>query len=105
MKLELVNPSDKIFFEADDELTAFLTVILLGDGKYGANDEYQKTIVPVLIFGWRDYFKEKFGGEPEVLLEKNKEKIKKCLKSFKIEGERTSLNNICKIAEGMSKEL
>lgn len=51
---EIVNPSDKVLLQADDELTACVATLLLGQGKYGLRDQAGETVLSIMIFGGSD---------------------------------------------------
>lgn len=105
MQYELINPSDKIYFDADEHIVAWLAVVLIGNGMYGAETETEKNNIPICLFGWRETFKITFQKEPEQALEENKKQLTKCLFSFRTAHERTSLNDICKNACTIATEL
>lgn len=49
---EVVNPSDLVTFEADDELTAHLAVLLVGNGAYGTRTAEGKVVGGIYLFGF-----------------------------------------------------
>lgn len=111
MMYELINPSDPIVFEADNDKVAQLSALFVGNGKHGVT-EYPKgrKVLPVLIMGWRQWWLDTHDQEsPEESLLEVKEDIVKCMRSFKIkdDGERSSMNDICgrasESADGLEK--
>lgn len=50
MIYEIVNPSDAVTIEADDEFLASVAVIILGEGAYGLYDHKGKVILPIFLF-------------------------------------------------------
>lgn len=51
---EIINPSDKYTFETDDHRLAAVVVCLLGEGRYGAEEEGGARKVPLFLFGGHD---------------------------------------------------
>jgi len=49
MFYEVVNPSDKITFEADNDLVAGLMSLLLGDGRFGCINQDEKLILGIWL--------------------------------------------------------
>jgi hypothetical protein len=97
MKYELINPSDPIFFEAPNLKIATLACLYVGNGSYGAKPEDGSEEVPLLIFGWRKWWAEKYDTDPMAEATENAVEIAKALRSFHIQDgrERSSLNDIC----------
>jgi len=68
MFCEIINPSDKAFFEAGDLKIAALVTFLIGGGQYGAEAEEEGAeSVPIFLFGggedwWNDHFDEPMEG-------------------------------------------
>lgn len=49
---EIINPSDKVLVEADDEDVACVAVLLLGEGRYGLRRvDTDVTVLPVFLIG------------------------------------------------------
>lgn len=48
---ELINPSDKITFEADSDQVAAAITIVIGSGAYGAVDAGGASACPLMLFG------------------------------------------------------
>ncbi len=86
-KYEIINPSDKCFIHADDEMCAKVVCTLLGNGWYGLKDENGAAVMLL--------FEEAIPAE-EVsdFVMKNAAQITTVLESFSYEEERTSLNDI-----------
>lgn len=65
MFYEIINPSDKCFFEAPDLKTAFIVTTLLGGGQYAAKPESEDADeVPLFLFGGaQEWWDERFPGE------------------------------------------
>lgn len=53
---EIINPSDKVIIASEDDLTAAVAVLLLGEGRYGLcrADPAGKQVLPILLFGGVD---------------------------------------------------
>ena len=107
MKFEIINPSDKCFIEGDF-LSCALTTVVLSNGKYGLVevDEHDNRIengkeMPIFLFGGHDeWFKENFGKAFEEC--SHVMDYKSCadaLNTFRYRHERSSMNNIGKIAK------
>jgi hypothetical protein len=96
MLFEIINPSDKAFIEASIFEVACVAVSILGEGQYGLKEVDGDNKMPVFLFGNPDYFfKNKFGKTfEEVLVSTDRDEIVKALESVRLEGERTSLNDI-----------
>lgn len=68
MFYEIINPSDKAMFEADDLRIAALVTFLIGGGQYGAEPEDGEAEgVPIFLFGgnkewWSAHFDEPMEG-------------------------------------------
>ena len=104
IKFELINPRDPIYFFAEDNKTATLATVLVGEGKYSAESEEFK--IPFFMFGgFEEFCKDKFGGEINLDGESQKRKLIDCLMTFEVNGEQTSLNNICQKAKNIAKQL
>lgn len=106
MKYELINPSDKIFFYAPSLLIASLSVFLLST-KYGAKSQESDDEVPIFIFGGAEqWLKDKFEiSDIKKTFEENFNQIIDCLNTFKVDGRRSSINDICKYAKELADVL
>lgn len=103
MKYELINPSDKIFFEADTKEIAFLCSLFLGNGKYSARNVETDESTNMYFFGIEDEtLTKELGMHVDLFCKENAKEINKCFKSFYVEGERSSMNDICAYAHGLS---
>ena len=51
MIYEVINPSDAVTIECGSPLVAGLSVLLLGEGRYGAEGEDGSTAIPLMLFG------------------------------------------------------
>jgi len=109
VQYELINPSDPIFFDAPDVKIATLACIYVSNGHYGAHPQDGGDPVPVLIFGWRKWWDEKYNTNPEEDVKANAAAIVATLRSFRLQDgrERSSMNDICanahKDAEALEK--
>lgn len=61
MIYEIINPSDPITIEAEEELIAQVVTLLLGQGKMGLKDEAHETVLPLFLFGGADEWLEERG--------------------------------------------
>ena len=110
MKYEIANPSDKCFFNYDNELIAAVACLILGRGYYGLKEyESGKTVLPILMFGGVDeWLEEKNINALAAFINEHKSKLAACFQSFSYDGERTSMTDIGesvkKFAEFFSKE-
>lgn len=103
---ELINPSDEIFFDAPDLKTATIAVAVVGGGKYAAKDMDGHTAVPIFMFGGFDeWCKGKFGSVPDFKDPVAMTKVIKCLRSFRLTNERSSMNDICAYAKDYADKI
>ena len=81
---DLINPSDQVTFRADSFEDALGAVLLVGDGKYGAEPiGGDGEEIPVFLFGnFEDWFRERYEITLSEFLSKHKPGISKALKSF-----------------------
>ena len=95
MKYELINPSDAIFYDAPDAVHSAMATALLSSA-YGGNClENSEHSSPIFLLGGAsEWIEEKSGLTPDEFIEKNAQTLHDTLKSFRYEGERTSLNRI-----------
>ena len=103
---ELINPSDKITIDCTDFEAACIGVCLLGCGKYGIQGAPGEDM-PLFLFGGHDeWFTNTFGDLFEMRLNAMpRERIAVALESMRVEGERTSVNDICGVAQRLAKRL
>lgn len=109
-RYELINPSDKIFFDAKDLATALIAVSLIGNLRYGAHElgTTNPVNIPTFLFGgWDNFINKNFDGRaPEVSDEGILESVADCLKTFRLASqERTSMNDICGNAHAYAQRL
>lgn len=58
MIYRLINPSDGIFFEGDDDRVAFVACVLLGRGRYALEKEDGEHACPLMLFASEAEFEE-----------------------------------------------
>lgn len=77
MYYEIINPSDKCFFKADDLKIAGLVTVILGNGQYGAEPEEEGAPnVPLFLFGGFDeWWAQNGDGESEGAVDRNAPEI------------------------------
>lgn len=51
MIYNIINPSDRVSFEANDLRIAQVACLLLGEGQYGLRNEEGEEVLPILVFG------------------------------------------------------
>jgi hypothetical protein len=101
MKYELINPSDKIEFEAESDEIALLCVLNISSA-YAAENLETGWKSPFGMFGYtEDDLIRDLGRDVETFCELYRDEINACFKSFHCVHERTSLNDICKYANGL----
>lgn len=86
MIYEVINPSDPITLESDDELVACITTLLLGEGAYPLESEDGRDVLPMFLFKNADaqldaWLKEHGITNLGDYLIKNHKKISECLYS------------------------
>lgn len=81
MLYELVNPSDKITFQADNEKVACYCAWTLSSGFWVQNENWITYWIPA-FHGWDSLVEEVISKDIPKFIEENKNKIKKCFKSF-----------------------
>lgn len=106
-RYELINPSDKIFLDADDVRVAQIAALYAGKGFYGLKDENGEQVFGLIAFGGSDDFFKSFGGvsDYEEFIKANKQKIAECLRTFRTDGVRSSMNDICGNAHKLASKL
>lgn len=101
MRYEIINPSDKCYIYSDDVRLAKIACALLGNGLYGLKDETGETVL--FPFEPVDVATGLVGkDELSKFIDDNIKELAKVFRSFKYDGERTSLNNIGARAEGFA---
>jgi hypothetical protein len=58
---EIINPSDCVTLETENEEAAIAATIVLGGGAYGLRRDDDETVCPIMLFGGADWVQEKFG--------------------------------------------
>ena len=107
MIYELINPSDEITFEAEDDLIAKICALVVGHGRYGLHritedGEPMEIMLPFLSWPTLEQVIEIIGKDINELLMENNEKVIACFKSFAVcpvkerETYRTYTNNYTK---------
>lgn len=102
-----MNPSDEIYFESDD-LEVAVVCMTVFEGKYAAKNLDEKgPSVPLFLFGgFDDFCLEHFNSkEPDFKDPVLMRKVSMALKSFKLAGERSSMNDICKYAKYYAEKI
>ena len=87
MICEIINPSDTYTIKSDDVESMQLATLILGGGKYGLCDADGETIMPVLLFGAKEWIEEQFGVREDNLanyIEERSPQIADCLDSVLI---------------------
>ncbi len=95
---ELINPSDKIVFDAPSHEVAALAALIVGLGKYGAvtyNDQ-RTSVIGLALFGGDGGYRDNYGRDfADGLNALGPEAVAAC-HSFRLaNGHRSSLNDIC----------
>lgn len=99
MRYELINPSDKIYYEAPDAIHSAIATILLSVSYGGECLDDSEQSSPIFLFGGAEkWVKEKSGKTMQEYLRANAQSIRDTLLSFRYEGERTSMSRIVDIA-------
>jgi hypothetical protein len=106
---EIINPSDKAFLNVDDWEAACLAVCVVGSGKYGI-EVVPHHGMPIFLFGGEKeadgFFTKEFGHTfKEAFKHVSHGRLIKALESFRLEGERTSMNNFVGRAHSLAKKL
>lgn len=109
---ELINPSDKIFLDAMNLEIASCAMLLVGVGHYGLKlgDDL---VVPVLGMGRQraadDWYIITFGrpviDSLQYCSQHHLDDVVACLRSFRLQGERSSLNDICGTAHSLAARM
>lgn len=107
MRFELINPSDKIFLDADDIRVAQIAALYAGKGYYGLKAENGEQVFGMIAFGGSEDFIKSFGDEAgyKRFIETHRRAIADCLKTFRTDGARTSMNDICGNAHQIAEQI
>jgi hypothetical protein len=85
MIYEVVNISDQITFEAQDEMIAIMACLLLGQGAFGLKGEDGETVSPILLFANEkqllEFLQDKGIGDPKEFIDAHMSDISECLAS------------------------
>lgn len=106
MKYELINPSDKIYYDAPDAAHSAMATALLSSAYGGEcldNSEHNSPIF--LLGGAPEWIKEKSGLEPDEFIERNAQTLHDTLKSFRYASERTSMSRIVDSAHSYARAI
>lgn len=117
---EIINPSDLVTILADDINIARVATLIIGQGKYGLQDESGETVLEIYFFGCNEKCQKdltEMGLWPlQPYIDANKKALVTCLRTAMVgrgglkareliadltawnELKRTSLSNICGIA-------
>ncbi len=104
-KYEIVNPSDLCYIEGNDFKSVCIATMILGEGYYGLHEVDGESTMPPPIFatGW---FEEQFGESfPSTTDDIDKSMLVTILRTVKLGGERTSLNDIERHAKAIVERL
>jgi len=107
MLYEIINPSDKMTIEADDDLVAALAGLNLGEGKIGIENEKGESVLPIFLLGGDaaliEWLKtvgiDSIDGLRPACVER-KDEISACLESI-VYGGFTDRRGIMAVVEGM----
>lgn len=107
MKYELINPSDKIFYDAPDVIHSAVATALISTAYGGACQEKDGEDSPIFLFGdASEWIKERSGIGVEDFIEKNAQSLFETFQSFRLaSGKRTSMNNIVGAAHQYAEAL
>ncbi len=98
---ELINPSDAVYFDAPEPVVAACAAALVGEGAYDAKGP-EGSVGGLLLFGMQP-FTSRY-GDFGVAMEQHRDAIKAALRSFRIKGKRSSLNDIVRRAKILAGE-
>jgi len=107
MKYELINPSDQVFFEAEDDKVAFVASLLVGSGQYAAKrTDNGETAVGFYLFGINaEELERQLGCSGDEFIEKERLHIADAFASFAYSHGQSSLNAIVDRAHEMGRRL
>lgn len=100
--LEIINPSDEAFIDAEDKEAACLAVAIFSNGRYSIEG-----MMPVFLFGGSDeWFKNEFNRKVDESFEfVGNKRVSDALRTVKMNGERTSMNDIVKRAHNFADHI
>ena len=99
---ELINPSDKILFDAENNKIAFFCTMILSNGKFGCdeiNGDYKSSLYILGIDEETLIFE--IDMDIDSFIELYRDEINECFKSFRYVNERSSMNKIVDCAHNM----
>lgn len=107
MKYELVNPSDQVFFEAEDDKVAFMASLLVGNGQYAAKrtDNGEIAVGFYLLGISAEELERQLGCSCDAFIEKEGARLADAFTSFVYSHGRSSLNAIVDRAHEMGRRL
>lgn len=95
MKYELINPSDKIYYDAPDVVHSACATALISTAYGGAClDEGGENSPIFLLSSASDWIEERSGMSVDDFIAKNAQSLHDTLASFRYDSERTSMNKI-----------
>lgn len=95
---EILNPSDRCYITTDDDRIACVVGLPLGNGRYGMRHADGRMVLPILFNSWHSWFSYKFGEDMQPFMLANAAKVANALSTFRYAGERSSLNDIGRLA-------
>jgi hypothetical protein len=102
---ELINPSDKILFDAPSDAVACACAAVVGEGAYAAHvHETGVDVGGFALFG-ADDVRARLGGDIGRFLDEYRAEIVAALRTFRYVRERTSLNRIVDYAHACAGDL
>ena len=102
MKYELINPSDEIYFDAENDEVAFFCVLMIGGGKFSAKNTETEWSSPFYLFGISSEALDiELEMDAESFINIHRDDINKCMQSFRYVRERTSMSKIVDRAHGL----
>lgn len=107
VRYEIINPSDKCYLWAGEEIVISAAVLILGHGQYMVRGLDGGSLPTCFIMGGNpdEAFRECFGiSFTEFMIKgENLRKVADCYSTFEYEGERTSMNDIGARAKALEK--
>lgn len=101
MKYELINPSDRIFFDAENNKIAQFCSTYISTGYTYENTETGES-GNMYIFGIdEDGILKEFGCDIKTFIKENAKEIQACFASFRYSSGRTSMNRIVDFAHSI----
>lgn len=106
MKYELINPSDKVIYDAPNKLISGMATLSLSAGYGGDCLDNPEQSSPIFLFGGgSEWLEEQSGLELEACFKTHAAELVKTLRSFELVGERTSLNDIVTVANKVANNI